>query len=232
MLKVQRILIYFGFLFLGILIGALILPLILAGEIYEYQDSVDGVHLPPVDAIVCLAGGRGRISAAGDLWYRYWELDHMQSPPANPPVLYLSGVGPQSTWNVLIRQLRSGIRQVIRPENVILEAESQNTETNALWLARIAEKRGWTRILLVTSTYHMRRAAFIFDQIFKAKGRPIQIQTLSAIQDPFEAAEWRSNLHGMHVTVIEYFKWVYYKYFWKVSLGFGENDTVILNLSH
>src|SRR5690348_11457137 len=44
-----------------------------AGEIYEYQDTVDGAHLPNIDAIVCLAGGRGRIAAAGDLWYRYWE---------------------------------------------------------------------------------------------------------------------------------------------------------------
>ena len=53
---------------LGMALGSLLLAYLSAGEIYEYQDSVDGVHLPPVDAIVCLAGGRGRIAAAGDIW--------------------------------------------------------------------------------------------------------------------------------------------------------------------
>lgn len=215
MVKVRGILLHFGFLVLGILIGSLVLSLILAGEIYEYQDSVDGVHLPPVDAIVCLAGGRGRISAAGDLWYRYWEIGQKQNPPVAPPILYMSGMGPQSNWNVLLRQLRAGVRQVIRPENVILETESQNTETNALWLARVAEKKGWSRILLVTSAYHMRRAALIFDRILRSTGKPIEIQTLSAFQEPFEPGEWRQSLHGIHVTVIEYIKWVYYKFFWK-----------------
>ena len=37
--------------------GLLVLPLLLAGEIYDYQDTVDGVRLPSVDAIVVLAGG-------------------------------------------------------------------------------------------------------------------------------------------------------------------------------
>src|ERR1017187_6074086 len=71
-----------------------------AGDIYDYQDTVDGVHLPHVDAIVCLAGGRGRIAAAGDIWYRYWELAHSplvgigKNPvPDQTPILYLSGMG-------------------------------------------------------------------------------------------------------------------------------------------
>lgn len=213
--QIQKILLHLGFLIAGFLVGALALPLILAGDIYEYQDTVDGVHLPPVDVIVCLAGGRGRISAAGDLWYRYWEIGQHKAPAEKPPVLYLSGMGPQANWGVLTRQLRAGVRQVIQTEDVVLETESQNTESNALWLARNAEKRGWNRILLITSAYHMKRAFLIFDRTLKVNGKGYQIQTLSAFQDPFEAGEWRSSLHGIHVTVIEYIKWVYYKYFWK-----------------
>ena len=45
-------------------LGALALAYVMAGDIYEYQDTVDGVHLPEVDAIVCLAGGRGRAAEA------------------------------------------------------------------------------------------------------------------------------------------------------------------------
>lgn len=196
--------------------GSLALPLILAGDIYEYQDTVDGVHLPNVDAIVCLAGGRGRIAAAGDLWYRYRETGQQENPPRNPPLLYISGMGPQSTWPIFLRQLRAGVRPVIKPEQVYLETESTNTEANALWLARFAEKRGWKRILLMTSPYHMKRALFIFDRTLKDHGLNIQIHTLSALQEPFGEGEWRGSLHGVHVTVGEYIKWVYYKYFWRI----------------
>jgi hypothetical protein len=216
MRKVRGILIHLSFLILGIALGSMALPLILAGDIYDYQDTVDGVHLPDVDAIVCLAGGRGRIAAAGDLWYRYREDGLQEVPPKNPPLLYISGMGPQSTWPVFVRQLRTGVRPVIKPDQVYLETESTNTEANALWLARFAEKRGIHKILLMTSPYHMKRAAFIFERTLKSHGLTIQIQTLSALQEPFGEGEWRGSLHGVHVTVGEYIKWVYYKYFWRI----------------
>lgn len=192
----------------GAVLGALILPYILAGDIYDYQDSVDGVHLPEVDAIVCLAGGRGRIAAAGDLWYRYWEAK-------KTPILYISGMGPNSNWGVLIRQLRTGVRSVVRPENVVLETESMNTESNARWLARFALQRNWTRILLITSPYHMKRAHYIFERVLEGTGRSFQISTLSVFQEPFEPGEWRTDLHGIRVTLWEYLKLVYYRHFWK-----------------
>ncbi|MBI3534975.1 MAG: hypothetical protein HY072_05770, partial [Deltaproteobacteria bacterium] len=62
---------------LVILFGFFLFAFFSAGEIYEYKDTVDGVHLPKVDVIVCLAGGRGRITQASDLWYRYYELSQM-----------------------------------------------------------------------------------------------------------------------------------------------------------
>jgi uncharacterized SAM-binding protein YcdF (DUF218 family) len=209
-------------LLLGMTLGALALAYLMAGEIYEYQDTVDGVHLPEVDAIVCLAGGRGRISAAGDIWYRYWELAHSpivgagKSPvPDQVPILYISGMGRQSTWRALTRQLRRGVLDVIKPENVILETESINTDANARVLARYASQRGWERILLMTSPYHMKRSRYMFDGILKGVGVPLDIETLSVFQEPFEPGEWRGSLHGIRVTVTEFLKFVYYKSFWK-----------------
>ncbi|MDR3607276.1 MAG: YdcF family protein [Oligoflexia bacterium] len=213
--RIKPIFYHLGFLLLGLVVGISILPLILAGEIYDYQDTVDGVHLPDVDALVCLAGGRGRIAAAGDLWYRYWEHDQHEKPAKTPPYLYISGMGPGSTWKALGKQLRTGVRDVIRPENVIMETESQNTEANAYWLATYAKKYGWSRILLVTSRYHMKRAQLIFERTLKHEGLKVDVDTLTAFQEPFEPNEWRSSLHGIHVTIQEYLKWVYYKYLWK-----------------
>src|ERR1700756_931062 len=124
----KRALLLFGVAGLGMVVGALLLASILAGEIYDYQDTVDGVHLPKIDAIVVLAGGKGRISAAGDLWYRYWETAHRPPvpgvvPPEKIPVLYVSGMGHQANWNVFARQMRRGVMEVIHPDDVILERE-------------------------------------------------------------------------------------------------------------
>lgn len=207
--KTVRFLLAPGLLLAGSFLGVLLLAFVLAGEIYEYQDTVDGVHLPPIDAVVCLAGGRGRIAGAGDIWYRY--VDAGLRPV---PILYVSGMGPQSTWAVFNDQLRRGVRDVIRPENVVLETESFNTDANARWLLRYAKERNWRRILLITSPYHMKRAKFIFEKQSASSVQDLEIQTLSIFQEPFEPGEWRSNLHGIRVTVTEYLKWIYYRYFW------------------
>lgn len=198
-----------GVLLGGMSVGILLLSAMLAGEIYDYQDTFDGAHLPPVDAIVCLAGGRGRISAAGDLWYRYFEA---QVQPL--PVLYFSGLGHQANWGGLVKHLRRGVLEALRPHHVVLETDSTNTESNAEWLAKYARSHKWKRILLLTSSYHMKRSRRIFERELGKVGYPMEIETLSVIQDPFEPGEWRSSLHGIRVTLLEYFKWIYYKIVW------------------
>src|SRR3989344_4409058 len=59
--------------FVGMCIGALLFAFLAGGIIYDYEDTVQGDSLPPVDAIVCLAGGKGRIPVAADPWFRYWN---------------------------------------------------------------------------------------------------------------------------------------------------------------
>src|SRR5271170_1459633 len=56
----------------GMFLGVLLLAFFAGGVIYDFEDTVHGDVLPPVDAIICLAGGKGRIPVAADLWYRYW----------------------------------------------------------------------------------------------------------------------------------------------------------------
>ncbi len=214
----RRFAIGMGRLGLGSALLALLLAYFFAGDIYDYKDTVDGTHLPKVDAIVCLAGGRGRIAAAGDLWYRYWELSHQKSlTPVQVPVLYFSGMGRQVNWNLLSKQLRSGVLQVLRPENVVIEKESTNTDANARWLARFASDKHWKVILLLTSSYHMKRSRFIFDHVLKTLGTSMAVETFSVYQEPFGAEEWRSGPNGTRVTLIEYIKWIYYRTMWGTS---------------
>lgn len=195
-------------------VGALVLGLAVrtAGEIYNYQDTLDEVKLPAVDTIVCLAGGRGRIAAAGDLWLRYRDRKMK-------PTLFLSGLGPQATWNTVRASLRAGIRGVIRPDDVVIEHESGNTVENAQLYLRHARGKGWRRVLLMTSRYHMRRAKLIFESVFREAGVPIEVETLSVIQDPFEPGEWITSFQGVRVTVEEYLKWLYYRWVWRPRAG-------------
>lgn len=201
---------------LGVFLGGVSFSLISGGEIYEYQDSFDGVNLPAVDVIVCLGGGRGRISVAGDIWYRYWEqVNHSDAGAGEKlPILYFSGMGKQTVFSTLSKQLRRGVRDAIRTEQVIIETESTNTEENAEVFARFAKEKKWKRLLLVTSRYHMRRARFIFERILWEKEVGMQINTASVYQEPFEPEEWRRSLHGIEVTLSEYFKWLGYRTFW------------------
>jgi uncharacterized SAM-binding protein YcdF (DUF218 family) len=233
------------FLLVGCLLGVLTVGLISAGDLYDYQDSVDGVHLPQVEVIVVLGGGRGRIAAAGDVWYRYWELAHPgqrafsapSSKPAvdkaqDPPVLYLAGMGPQSSFQILSKQMRSGVRDMIHARDVIIENESLNTVENAWHFARYAQEKGWTKVLLITSRYHMKRAKFLFEGFFWALERPIDIETLSVYQEPFEPGEWRKSLNGMEVTLIEYLKWVGYRNFWRPEVEAMKRLRVSQTQSH
>ena len=143
-----------GYLSLGAAIGAFIFAWVAAGEIYDYQDTVDGANLPGVDAIVCLAGGRGRIAFAGDLWYRYWE----QTDPgaAVNPLPFGMDISQLAGFELPIRR---GVIDVLTPKNVVLETESTNTEENAWLLTTQNEMAGPEFFSLLR--YHMKRAEYL-----------------------------------------------------------------------
>lgn len=222
---------YVGLFWMGLTFGVSLLAYLLAGDIYDYQDTVSQDQLPEVDAIVCLGGGRGRITAASDLWYRYWAQEQSvlagkglkfgeklvvegKLVQSQVPVLYFSGMGPQVSWPLLARQIKKEVSQKIRLENVVIERESSNTFANARWLVRYAQNHHWKKILLITSSYHMKRALYIFEHVLKNEESPIEIETLSVYQEPFDSQEWRKGPNGVRVTLIEYIKWVYYRSIW------------------
>ncbi len=185
-----------------------------AGVLYEYSDTLDGAHLPPADSIVVLAGGRGRIAAAGDFWFRYFEREE-SGAPVTSPILYISGMGPNSNWVTFEKSIRPGVLKVMKPSNVVLETESKNTEENALWVVKNARLRGWKRIVLMTSPYHMRRSKFMFAKVLEAADLKLELDTLTIYQEAFSAEEWRDSFNGVRVTIFEYLKWLYYTTFWQ-----------------
>jgi uncharacterized SAM-binding protein YcdF (DUF218 family) len=194
-------------LFFGIIIGWFILALSAAGLIYDYKDSISFEHLPQVDVIVCLSGGRGRIRAASELWSAY------QRKVSPAPILYISGMGRQANWSVVQAQVDPAVLEKLKPENVVMETTSTNTEENARWFLDHAEKAGWRHIVLVTSSYHMRRSQLIFERTLNPRGDRYKIETYSVVQEPFQAGKWDSSPQGINVTVSEFMKWIYYRAF-------------------
>jgi uncharacterized SAM-binding protein YcdF (DUF218 family) len=192
----------------GMVLGMLLIGYISAGTVYDYQDTFVAETTPKVDVIVCLAGGRGRIRTAGDLWMRYYLKDK-----TNLPILYISGMGRQANWNTLSQLLDPEVFHVIRPSDVVLETRSSNTVENAQWFASFSNQRNWKRFVLVTSSYHMKRANLILDRVLAQSGnRGYEIQTYSIFQAPFTQDSWKKGMNSIQVTMEEYFKGLYYSF--------------------
>jgi uncharacterized SAM-binding protein YcdF (DUF218 family) len=99
------------------------------------------------DAIVVLAGGRGRIEEGIRLYRSHRSR-----------LLFLVGVDPSVRKSDLFRE-KKGERD---GEEVFLEKASRNTLENALYSRDLIARRNVRSITLITSRYHMMRAILIF----------------------------------------------------------------------
>jgi uncharacterized SAM-binding protein YcdF (DUF218 family) len=59
----------------------------------------------------------------------------------------------------------------IESERIVIDDRSRNTRDNAVESARIAKEKGWTQLVMVTSAFHMQRAA----GCFAAVGLPVDL---------------------------------------------------------
>jgi uncharacterized SAM-binding protein YcdF (DUF218 family) len=101
------------------------------------------------DAIVVLAGGRKhRLGKGVELWRR-----------GVAPTLVISD-GRAPGWVEANRLCAETRVLCFRPD-------PYSTRGEAEWTGREAARRGWNSVVVVTSTYHVRRARVIFGRCFK-----------------------------------------------------------------
>ena len=113
------------------------------------------------DAIVVLGGGVGESGQGGQGY---------QERVKKAVELYRAGYADQlvfsTGWTYTFHEadlMRALAVSLGVPESAItMEKSAANTYENARFVRAIAEPRGWKRILLVTSPYHMRRALLTF----------------------------------------------------------------------
>lgn len=145
------------------------------------------------DAIVVLAGGRGRIEE-GIRLYRAGQGTW----------LYLIGVDPSVRKSDLFREEKPG-----DGDRVILEQVSRNTLENALYARDLIARRPIGSIRLITSRYHMKRATIIFRNILPKK---IAIYPYPVDSKNFHEKWWR---HGGSFRLLfsEFYKYCLYRFF-------------------
>jgi uncharacterized SAM-binding protein YcdF (DUF218 family) len=123
----------------------------------------------------------GAVLGAGLVVYAYWLVHppSVSSPTADAVISHAGGEGDRldralelmeqdaaPTLVLLLGSTRSdraaamcGQRQPY--EVLCVDPDPVNTEGEARTAARLAEERGWTRLIAVTSDYHLRRALLV-----------------------------------------------------------------------
>jgi uncharacterized SAM-binding protein YcdF (DUF218 family) len=157
------------FLFMTI-IGSTPLPGWMLESLEKPYAGVRIEDLPSADAIVMLGGGSEparyeafhvHLSPAADRLLMARTLLRMGKSTA----LMLGGGGAKLDGRA--RMEADGVRDVFAAWDVPLESMislgfNRDTHDEALHARAVANRRGWNRILLVTSANHMRRAAAVF----------------------------------------------------------------------
>ncbi len=177
------------------------------GPIEDDDIEISKQRFAPVDVIVVLTGGRGRIPVAAKIWAQVREQYPQQTLV---PPFYIAGAGEHFDYRAIRHLLPEKLAQSLLETDVVIERASTNTIENAFWFATHAEKRGWNRILLVTSHYHMRRARFLFGYVLRCNPL-VNIQFYSARGTLPSWQNWRQTLTLWRLTIGEYFKWLYYQ---------------------
>lgn len=103
----------------------------------------------PTDAIIVITGGEGRIEHAVDMLAR-----------GKGQRLLIAGVDPSVTKNDLVRRLQG--RRRLMQCCVDLGSESVDTRSNAEEARRWLIRKKYRSARLITSDWHMRRAAYEF----------------------------------------------------------------------
>lgn len=184
------------------LIGAVVGLMVWAADVgyFSYHllpESSQGgpVAEQPYDLIAVLTGGQGRLREAFEIFKEERAM-----------FLFISGVDETVKLDDILRIqgnvfLKDSLRQ-----RVFLGSESTSTFENALEIVDFAEKHQVKKILLVTSSYHYRRAYALLKQEFKNRNISEDVSAFSVESPNFDRQGWWYTPTGWFILMTEYFK--------------------------
>jgi len=153
-----------------------------------------------VDAIVVLAGGKGRVEEGVRLF---------KERRAN--WLFLVGVDPTVRKSDLYRPKQGDPSS----DNVILEKLSRNTLENAIYGRDILAEHKVRSVLLITSRYHLKRSAILFRNAL-----PPEVAVYPYPVDSSNVKEeWWHHVGTFRLLFSEFYKYCIFRVFFLFSPG-------------
>lgn len=153
-----------------------------------------------VDAIVVLAGGKGRVEEGVRLFKEHranW--------------LFLVGVDPSVRKSDLYRPRQGDPAS----DNVILEKLSRNTLENAIYGRDILAEHKIRSVLLITSRYHLKRSAILFRNAL-----PPEVAVYPYPVDSSNVKEeWWHHVGTFRLLFSEFYKYCIFRVFFLFSPG-------------
>jgi len=170
-------------------VGAISIVAVLVG-IGHWLDLTD--PLAKADAIVAISGDTGaRVESAIALWKEGYA-----------PVLIFSG-GSSDPESVASAELmkRTAVAAGVPATAIVVEGTSATTEENAQRVAELMQNRHLRSAILVTSPYHQRRAAMLFEREF---GRAsLSFRNHPADDPDWDASFWWTREPSRSLTLVE-----------------------------
>jgi uncharacterized SAM-binding protein YcdF (DUF218 family) len=124
--------------------------------------------------------------------------------------LFREGVAPQVVASGRMLRPYASIAEMIAhdleehgvPEASVIKFSSRaaNTREEAVALRGLVRSHRWTRVVVVTSNYHTRRARFIYRRVFAPE---INVRVLSAPDSDFDVSHWWQTRLGQKIFLYE-----------------------------
>jgi uncharacterized SAM-binding protein YcdF (DUF218 family) len=181
-------------LFSLLVLALLVLSVLFVDFVYKtYSLAQREVH---TDAIVVLAGGRGRVEEGVKLYQA-----------GQGHLLFLIGVDP------LVK--KGELYKGDNPDNVFLEKVSRNTLENAIYARDLITKHKVSSVKLITSRYHMKRATLIF--------RNALAKDVAIYPHPVDSSnlkeDWWIHRGSFKLLFSEFYKYCMFRFFFMLAPG-------------
>ncbi len=155
-------------------------------------------EMKPADVIVVLAGEQEERVMHGVKLFRDDWARKDRIIMAGGPLVW------KYTWAALMKEQAESLG--IPGTKILTENESRSTEEDALYTKEILKKNGFKSIILVTSSYHSRRAALIFKRVL---GSEIRIISAPVNDSWFSVNDWWKRRRDRSAVLNEFSKYVW-----------------------
>ena len=150
-------------------------------------------ELKKADVIVVLSGESDRVVEAARL-YKQGLAGY----------IIMSGGSFDNKASIAVVMRNQAVRLGVPAEDIIVEPEAMSTYQHPIFVKPIMQARGFQSAIVVSSPFHMRRSAMLFDRVFRKSG--IELIYHPAQDSWFDADNWWTNSASRKAVRLEYVK--------------------------